>query len=104
MPFTTTVGNSSLDGAGGFSIALRFWWHLRFPDEVIKCTHRLKRGNAEGTLILVNILEFVTMIINYCAGIHVIKTTPVTKDSSGPPQHHKQYVCLELDSPQVQAF
>ncbi len=40
-PFATMVGDSislDLDGAGGFSIALRFWWHLTFPDKVIQRT------------------------------------------------------------------
>ncbi len=32
MPFTTTIGDGSLNGTGGFSIALKFWWHLSFPD------------------------------------------------------------------------
>jgi hypothetical protein len=41
---------------------------------------RSKRDNTEGTLILINILGFVMVIINYCAALHVIKTTPVTED------------------------
>jgi hypothetical protein len=80
-PFATTIGNSNLDRTGGFSIALRFWWHLRFPDEVIQRTLRFKRDNADGMLILINILEFATVIINYCAALHVIKTTPIREDS-----------------------
>ncbi len=27
-PFVTTIGDSSLEGAGGFSIILGFWWHI----------------------------------------------------------------------------
>jgi hypothetical protein len=38
MPFATTIGDSSLEGAGGFSIILGFWWHIRFPDEVVQRT------------------------------------------------------------------
>jgi hypothetical protein len=33
-PFATTIGNSLLEGTGGFPITLGFWWHIRFPDEV----------------------------------------------------------------------
>ncbi len=51
MPFAMIVGNSSLEGAGGFSIALRFWWHLTFPNEVILRMICFKRDNADGTLI-----------------------------------------------------
>jgi hypothetical protein len=80
MPFAATVGDSSLDSAGGFSIALRFWWHLTFLDKVIQRTLCFKQDNADGMHILIDILEFVTVIINYCAALHLIKTTPVTED------------------------
>ncbi len=35
MPFAKTIGDSLLEGAGGFSITLGFWWHICFPDEVV---------------------------------------------------------------------
>ncbi len=35
-PFATTVGDSSLEGAGGFSIKLGFWWHIQFPNEIVQ--------------------------------------------------------------------
>ncbi len=31
-------------------------------------------------LVLINILEFVMVIINYCAALHVVQTSPVTDD------------------------
>jgi hypothetical protein len=31
-------------------------------------------------LVLINILEFVTVIINYCAALHVVQTSPITDD------------------------
>ncbi len=37
-PFATTIGDSLLEGAGGFSITLGFWWHICFPDEVVQRT------------------------------------------------------------------
>jgi hypothetical protein len=64
MPFATKVGNISLDGAGGFSIALRFWWHLTFPNKIIQRTLHFKRDNADSTLISIDTLEFVPVIIN----------------------------------------
>jgi hypothetical protein len=79
-PFPTTIGNSSLDCVGGFSIALCFWWHLSFPDKVIQCMLPFKTNNKDGILISINIIEFVTVIMNYCAAIHIIKTTPLTDD------------------------
>jgi hypothetical protein len=79
-PFATTIGNSLLKGAGGFSITLGFWWHICFPDEVIQRRLRFKTSNNNGMLILINVLEFVTVIINYCAALHVVWTSPITDD------------------------
>ncbi len=31
-------------------------------------------------LLLINVLEFVTVIINYCAALHVVRTSPITGD------------------------
>jgi hypothetical protein len=34
MPTFTAFGDSCLEGAGGYSLSLGFWWHLPFPEEV----------------------------------------------------------------------
>jgi hypothetical protein len=31
-------------------------------------------------LVSINVLEFLTVIINYCAALHVVRTSPVTDD------------------------
>ncbi len=79
-PFATTIEDSLLEGAGGFSVTLGFWWHICFPDEVVRRTLRFKTSNNNGMLVLINVLEFVTVIINYCAALHVVRTSPVTDD------------------------
>ncbi len=66
MPFATTIGDSSLEGAGGFSVTLGFWWHIHFPDKVVQHTLLFKTSNKDGMLVLINVLEFMTVIINYC--------------------------------------
>jgi hypothetical protein len=81
MPFATKIGNSSLEGAGGFSITLGFWWHICFLDEVVQRTLQFKTSNDGGMLVSINILEFVIVIINYFAALHVVWTSPVTDDS-----------------------
>ncbi len=43
-PFATMIGDSSLEGAGGFSIALGLWWHIRFPNKIIQHTLLFNRG------------------------------------------------------------
>jgi hypothetical protein len=79
-PFATMIGDSSLEGAGGFWIELGCWWHIRFPDEIIQCTLLFKSDNKDGILVLINVLEFVTVIINYCAALHIFRTINVTED------------------------
>jgi hypothetical protein len=80
MPFATTIRDSLLEGAGGFSTTLGFWWHIRFLDEVVQHTLGFKTNNNNGMLVLINVLEFVTVILNYCAALHVVRTSPITDD------------------------
>jgi hypothetical protein len=79
-PFTTTIGNSSLEGAGGFLIALGFWWHICFPDQIIQRSLLFESDNEDGILVSINILEFMTVIINYCAALNIFRTSNVTED------------------------
>jgi hypothetical protein len=75
-----TIGDNLLEGAGGFSTALGLWWHIHFPDEVAQRILGFKTNNYDGMLVLINVLEFVTVIINYCAALNVVWTSPVTDD------------------------
>ena len=79
-PSASSFGDSSLEGAGGYSIELGFWWHIDFPHEVKQRTLLFKTDNKDGQLISINVLEFVTVIINYCASLHVILTSSFTDD------------------------
>jgi hypothetical protein len=80
MPFAMTIGDSLLEGAGGFSITLEFWWQICFPGEVVLGTLQFRSNNDDGILVLINVLKLVTVIINYCAALHVVWTSPVTDD------------------------
>jgi hypothetical protein len=44
MPTFTSFGDSCLDGAGGYSTSLGYWWHIPFPNEVKQCTLLHKKG------------------------------------------------------------
>jgi hypothetical protein len=79
-PFAMTIGDSSLEGAEGFSITLGIWWHIRFLDKVVQRTLQFKTSNNNGMLVLINVLEFMMVIINYCTTLHVVRTSPVTED------------------------
>jgi hypothetical protein len=80
MPFSTTIGDSLLEGAVGYSIILGFWWHIRFPDEVVQHTLRFRSNSNDGMLMLINVLKFMMVIINYCATFHVVWTSLITDD------------------------
>jgi hypothetical protein len=81
MPFATKIGDSLKEGAGGISITLGFWWYICVPDEVVWRTLQFKTNNNNNMLVLINVLEFVTVIINYCATLFVVPTSPVTDNS-----------------------
>ena len=70
-PFASSYGDACLDAAGGSSIgptfSLQFWWHLKFPVEVVLRTLKHLPDNKNGRLISINVLEFVVVIIDYCA-------------------------------------
>lgn len=66
------AGDSCLYGGGGFSTGLKFWWHLTWPKWVIKRTKLYIPNNKKGNLISINVLEFITIIINYAAALTVI--------------------------------
>jgi hypothetical protein len=77
-PIATTIRDSLLEGAGGFFITLGFWWHIHFPDKVVQRTLQFKTSNNNGMLLSINVLEFVMVIINYCAALHVVQKSPIT--------------------------
>jgi len=79
-PTFTSFGDSRLEGAGRYCISLGFWWHIPFPEAVIRRTLKHKKDNKDGLLISINVLEFVTVIINYCAALHFVTTTSATDD------------------------
>jgi hypothetical protein len=80
MPTFITFGDSCLKGAGGYSLSLGFWWHLPFPEEVKLRTLLHQRDNADGLLISINVLKFATIIIKFCAALHIVLSTNPTND------------------------
>jgi hypothetical protein len=80
MPTATVFGISCLEGTGGYSISLGFWWHLPFPQKVIQQTLIHKKDNKDDLLISINALEFIMVVINYCycASLHVFTTKNIT--------------------------
>jgi hypothetical protein len=80
MPMATAFGDSCLEGAGGYLISVGYWGHLPFPEEVIQQTLKCRKDNKDGQLISINALKFITVIINYCASLHVFMTRSITNN------------------------
>ena len=80
MPATVAADDSCLDGGGRYSIKLRCWWHLVFPEKVALRTLKHLTNNKDKKLISINALEFVTVITNCCAAVVVFETDVITDD------------------------
>ncbi|KAL7529165.1 hypothetical protein ACHAXR_005018 [Thalassiosira sp. AJA248-18] len=75
-PFATSPapGDACCYGGGGFSLELRFWWHLVWPKKIYHRTKVFIENDKDGKLISINVLEFVAIIINYAAALTAIET------------------------------
>ena len=65
-----THGDSSLDSAGGWSIDMKFWWWIDWPQSVKDRTIRVLKDGQSGKLIDINALKYATIIFGYAASIH----------------------------------
>jgi hypothetical protein len=79
-PFATAYGDACLHSAGGYSIGLKFVWWLKFPESVVKRTLLHLKDNRDSNLISINVLEYLTVIIDYCAAYVIVTTMDVTDD------------------------
>jgi hypothetical protein len=66
-PTASLFGDSSLTGCGGYSLELKFWWHIDFPIEIVERTLLHIPDESDVRFISINCLEYFTIIINYCA-------------------------------------
>jgi hypothetical protein len=68
-PTASLFGDSSLISCGGYSSDLRFWCFIPFPDEIVARTLLHLKNNNDQNFISINVLEYVTVIINYCGAL-----------------------------------
>ncbi len=74
IPTASIVGDSSITACGGYSVTLKFWWHLSFPEIIVVKTLLHLKDNSNKSFISINCLEYVTIILNYCASIILFAT------------------------------
>ena len=72
-PSADAWSDSSLRAAGGYSVTMHFWWYLEWPASVHKRTLIYIRNNAKGSLVSINVLEYVALLITYAGAIHFYK-------------------------------
>jgi hypothetical protein len=82
----TAWGDSSLYGAGGFSLDLHFWWQYDWPKEIQarNITTINTRDPATGETISINALEYATVLINYAAAREAYELIPSTAKPTNP--------------------
>ena len=73
MPYAQAWGDACLYGGGGFSIKLRFWWHLTWPQKITRKTKLFLKDDSNRDFVSINILEFVTIIINFAAALTALQ-------------------------------
>jgi hypothetical protein len=74
------IGDSSLLACGGYSVTLKFWWHLNFPKEVVERTLLHLKDISDKNFISINCLEYVTIIIDYCAALTSLASNKINND------------------------
>ncbi len=79
-PTATLFGDSLLQACSGYSTTLRIWWYISFPDKIIQQMLLHLSDNKSETFISINCLEYVTIIVNYCAAITALLERQVTND------------------------
>ena len=88
IPTALIVGNCLLTACGGYSITLKFWWHLTFLPNVVERTLLHLKDNSDESIILINCLKYVTIIMNYCASLVVFASQKVNDDP------HSVFLCV----------
>ena len=61
---------------GGYSLDLKFWWYIHWPEEVQSKTLKYftfnKKDPTTGNLISIHLLEYAVVIINYSTASYVL--------------------------------
>jgi hypothetical protein len=77
-PTASLFGDSSLQTCRGYSTTLRVWWYISFLNVIVQRTLLHLKNNESKNFISINCLEYVTIIINYCAAITALLESQIT--------------------------
>jgi hypothetical protein len=69
IPTALLFGDSLLQSCRGYLFKLKIWWYVQFPQEIVLRTLLHLKNNKDSTFISINCLEYITIIINYCAAL-----------------------------------
>jgi len=88
-PDFIALGDACLDGAGGFSPTLKYWWFIPWPPQIrtqtLKYIHK-KYKTAGNTILSINLLEYAAIILSFAAAI-------ITHSDA---QHPNPYPTIEI--------
>jgi hypothetical protein len=79
-PPASLFEDSSLHTCGEYSTTLQVWCYLTFPDAIVQRTLLHLQNNKDKSFILINCLEYMTIIMNYCVAITAFLDSHITKD------------------------
>jgi hypothetical protein len=79
-PTDSMFGDSFIRECGGYSTTLQVWWYLTFPDTIVQRTLLHLKDNKDKTFFLINCLEYVMIINNYCAAITAFLDSHITNN------------------------
>ena len=82
-PTASLFVDSLLTGCSGYSLKLKFWWHLDFLIKIGKLTLLHISDKSDVRFIPINCLEYFTITINYC-GARVHFATILSEDDLYP--------------------
>ena len=76
IPEFTAFGDACLEGAGGYSAELQFWFYIEWPEDIKKRTLKhfkrtIKIDHEKFTSI--NLLEYVTILVLYAAATQAVQ-------------------------------
>jgi hypothetical protein len=79
-PTAEGCSDACLEAGGGFSIELKFIWFLTWPTDILYRTKKFLKDDRDGDFVSINVLEFISVILEYCAALTVIETEDFTND------------------------